>query len=97
MTDIKNTDSGDLDFSAGDLLYVESDGQHQKDLLMARKGHYKEHPGIGVGIEDYVNETDPEELLRTIKKEFSADGMKVNKVTLNALGEIETDAYYENH
>ncbi len=97
MTDIKHTDTGDLDLSAGDLLYVESDNQHQKDILLAHKGHYKAHPATGVGIEDYVNETAPEELLRTIKKEFTADGMKVNKVTLNALGEIETDAHYENH
>ena len=97
MTDIKHTDDGDLDLSTGDLRYVESDGQHQKDILLSHKGFYKEYPAIGVGIKDYINETNPEELLRTIKKEFASDGMKVTKVTLTARGEIETDAHYEEN
>ena len=96
MTDIKHTEQGDLDLSTGDLLYVSSDYQHQKDILLARKGYYKEHPEMGVGIEDYRNETDPEELLRSIRQEFAADGMKVSKVAITATGNIETDASYEN-
>ncbi|MCM1086503.1 MAG: hypothetical protein NC357_09265 [Bacteroides sp.] len=96
MTDIKHTEDGDLDLSTGDLLYATSDYQHQKDILLARKGHYKEHPETGVGIEDYRNETDPEELLRAIRQEFASDGMKVSKVRLGATGQLETDASYEN-
>lgn len=96
MTDIKHTDDGDIDVVAGDIIAATSDYQHQADLLVARKGYYKERPAVGVGIEDYINETDPEELLRTIRKEFSADGMKVTKVIITTAGEIETDAHYEN-
>lgn len=96
MTDIKHTDNGDLDFSTGDLQYATSDYQHQKDILLSRKGYYKEHPAMGVDIMEHINETEPETLLRTIKKEFASDSMKVTKVVLTAAGEIETDAHYEN-
>ena len=58
--------------------------------------YYKEHPEMGVGIEDSRNDTDPEELLRSIRQEFAADGMKVSKVAITATGNIETDASYEN-
>ncbi len=96
MTDIKHTEDGDLDLSGGDLAYAVSDVQHRKDILLSRKGDYKEHPALGVDAADYVNETDPEGLLRTIRKEFTSDGMRVTKVSLNARGELETDAHYEN-
>lgn len=96
MTDIKHTEDGDIDLSNRDLQYVHSDEQHQKDILLAQKGHYKEHPGLGVGIADYTNETDPESLLRSIRKEFSTDGMKVSRVTITDTGELEINARYEN-
>ena len=96
MTDIKHTDNGDIDLSNRDLQYANSDEQHQKDILLAQKGYYKEHPELGVGIADFTNETDPESLLRSIKKEFSTDGMKVSRVTISATGELEINARYEN-
>lgn len=96
MTDIRHTEDGDIDLGNGDVSYTESDYQHQKDILLSQKGYYKEHPECGADILSYVNESNPEELLRTIRKEFVADGMKVTKVSLNAVGDIETDASYEN-
>ena len=96
MIDIKHTDAGDLDTTTGDILTATSDYQHQADILLARKGYYKERPAVGVGVEDYINETDPEGLLRSIRKELAGDGMKVTKVTITTEGEIETDAHYEN-
>lgn len=96
MTDVRHDDNGDLDISTGDIRYATSDYQHQKDILLAHKGHYKAHPETGVAIADHVNETDPENLLRSIKKEFAADGMKISRVTINATGQLETDASYEN-
>lgn len=96
MTDIKHTDNGDIDLSNRDLQYANSDEQHQKDILLSQKGYYKEHPELGVGIADFTNETDPESLLRSIKKEFSTDGMKVSRVKITATGELEINARYED-
>lgn len=89
-TDIKQTENGDIDLSIGDMLYTESTRQHQKDLLLADKGHYKETPEAGIGALNYLNDTEPENLYRAIRKEFTRDGMKVIKVNIN-----ETEARYE--
>lgn len=95
MIDIANTSEGDIDFSSGDIVYVESTGQHQQDILLSDKGHYKEVPATGVGIINFLHETDPENLLRSVHKEFSRDGMKVKKVSING-GKIIPEAGYEN-
>lgn len=83
MIDIGHTESGDIDFSSGDLVYAESTGQHQKDILVSGKGHYKETPELGVDVLNYVNDTEPENLYRAIRKEFTRDGMKVTKVSMD--------------
>lgn len=83
MIDISQTENGDINFSGDDLAYSESTGQHQKDILVSDKGHYKETPELGVAVLDYVNDTEPENLYRAIRKEFTRDGMKVTKVSMN--------------
>ena len=64
--------------------------QHQRDILLADKGHYKESPETGVGALEYMNDNEPDRLLRSIRKEFTRDGMKVSKVSLdNVVAEYE--------
>ena len=90
MIDIRHTANGDIDLQAGDILYTESTGQHQRDILLADKGHYKESPETGVGALEYMNDNEPDRLLRSIRKEFTRDGMKVSKVSLdNVVAEDE--------
>lgn len=92
MIDIQHTANGDIDLTAGDLLYAESTGQHQKDILLAGKGHYKESPEVGVDATEYVNDNGPENLLRSIRNEFIRDGMKVTQVNMNnTIAEYEED------
>lgn len=90
MIDIQHTSSGDIDLSSGDLLYTESTGQHQKDILLSGKGHYKESPETGVGAMEYINDNEPDNLLRSIRNEFTRDGMKVTRVSIdNIIAEYE--------
>lgn len=90
MIDIGHTANGDIDLQASDILYAESTGQHQRDILLADKGHYKESPETGVGALEYMNDNEPDRLLRSIRKEFTRDGMKVSKVSLdNVVAEYE--------
>ena len=90
MIDIGHTANGHIDLQAGDILYAESTGQHQRDILLADKGHYKESPETGVGALEYMNDNEPDRLLRSIRKEFTRDGMKVSKVSLdNVVAEYE--------
>lgn len=92
MIDIQHTANGDIDFAIGDLLYTESTEQHQKDILLSGKGHYKECPELGVDATEYVNDNGPENLLRSIRNEFIRDGMKVTQVNMNnTIAEYEED------
>lgn len=96
QTDIKHTNSGDIDLAGGDILYVTGSDQHKKDLLLADKGHYKKTPEFGVGLVNFLQDENPENMLRTIRKECARDGMKVQKVAVNSSG-IQILADYENN
>lgn len=96
MKDIEINTEGDILLKNGDLSYTLSDSQHQKDILISDKGHYKQYPTLGVGMINFLQDTDPENMLRTIRKEFSKDGMTIHKVhILNGI--LNTDAQYEDH
>lgn len=93
--DILQTPDGDISLEGDDITYTESTGHHKADLLLADKGHYKETPVAGVGAANFINETDPEEFYRTVRKELERDGMKVKKIRITN-GELEIDANYGN-
>jgi hypothetical protein len=75
MIDIKLTADEDLDFVAGDFKGVESTKQHQQQLVLNGPGDFKENPTICVGAEDYLDDENPQELLRKVSLEFARDGM----------------------
>lgn len=89
---ILDTD-GDLKIANGDLVIAESDLQHQEDILKSDKGHNKEFPTMGVGLEEYLNDDDVSGMLNEIRKQFKADGMTVNSVKYNN-GNVQIDANY---
>lgn len=95
MIDYKQTDDGDIDLGT-DLQLAESTGQHQVDIIMSAQGHHKEAPAIGVDSVQYMDDTDPSHYLRTIRKHFARDGMKVRDIYVDARGEINIEAEYEN-
>lgn len=93
MRDIKHTATGDIDFSISDIQTSESTAQHQTDILIATKGSYKEFPTVGVGIINHIADNNTESLLRTTRKQFAADGMRVKSISLTDT--INVDAEYE--
>ena len=97
MIDIKQTDDGDLDFTTGDLEMVEPTGQHQRDILLAAPGDYKESPAVGVDSVRFMLDVEPADYLRRIRKQMSADGQKVKALSYNEnTGKVDIDAEYEN-
>lgn len=52
--DILIEDTGDLNILNGDFNVEYSDEQHVEHILLSSKGHYKQYPLIGVGIENYI-------------------------------------------
>lgn len=99
MQDILDDTDGDLllvyNDNAFDISFGESTEQHQKDLLLARRGDYRISPNVGVGLKDFLNDENPDELYRAIRTQFAQDGMKLNSIQI-VNTKINIDAYYPN-
>ena len=80
----------------GRMLIGDTTQQNQQMLLMAEKGDFKYRPMRGVGARRYLETSLVDELAREIRTEFIADGMKVQKININATnGKIVIEASYE--
>lgn len=95
MKDFKQIENGDLDLSGGDIAYIEASQQHQRDIILTRKGELKHAPDRGVGAADYFNDDDKEDLLRSTRQQMIRDGIKVLSIEENN-GRIEINGYYES-
>lgn len=89
---------GELGIVAGDIEVGDSSRQHREHLLMNAKGSYKERPDTGVGLSQYyMDDDDPEEMLREVKRQFGKDGMKVTALSYNSsTQELDIKANYIN-
>ena len=94
MTDLLLDDSNDLILEGGDFAVGHSDEQHQKHILIANKGEYKEHPEVGVGIENMLNDDAYTEMLIETKKQLQYDGMVIKNVSFNEKGKLIIDGNY---
>ncbi|CAA0254148.1 oxidase [Tenacibaculum maritimum] len=94
MTDFLLDDNEDLTIQNGDFAIGNATLQHQKHILVAQKGEYKEHPEIGVGIANALNDENPRRLLTQIRRNFEYDGMQVKSLELKQDGSIAIDAPY---
>lgn len=92
--DILSDDSNDLIIKDGDFLIGESTRQHKKDLLLAQKGEYKQSPGTGIGIADFLEDDNFAGIDVEIQKQYELDGMKVNSIAVYNDGTIKDDASY---
>ena len=68
--------------------------QNQYCILMAQKAELKGNPTLGVGIEDMDGDENPDEWTRTIRKEYSKDGLIISQIGLVG-GEMNIIADYK--
>lgn len=94
MQDFILDDSGDLAFENGDLAIGRSDEQHQKHILIANKGEYKQYPELGVSIAEMLNNDTYSAVLIEAKKNLEYDGMKINDISLSEDGKLLIDGEY---
>lgn len=91
--------SADLMFDNGDFVVSESTEQHIEDILLAKVGDYKQHPLIGVGIEDWQHAPFTglvrQNLQREIKLQLDSDGAKNTSVIIEDFENIQIRANYE--
>jgi hypothetical protein len=92
--DYLNDENGDLAIANGDLVKGDATKKHQFDLLMTEPGHLREFPTRGVGVGTFINNENPTELARAIRKEFTRDGMRVNNIQIDENGELIIEAPY---
>jgi hypothetical protein len=86
---------GDLAIDNGDLAFGESTLQHQRDLLLATKGSFRQFPLVGVGIRlELLNTATADEVRVAIQRELEQDGMKVQKLLVRG-EDIDLEASYE--
>ena len=94
MNDLLLDDVDDLQISGGDFVVGDATVQHQRHIIVAQKGEYKEHPEIGVGIANALQDENPRQILTQIRRNFEYDGMRVNTLQINDNGTITVDAPY---
>ena len=97
MIDILLDTNNDLLIVNNDFVIGESSGQHQELLLITEKGQIKEKPEATVGVIDYINDDEIEDMKFEIRKKFEDDGMDFKKINYNeTTGDLTYDATYKN-
>lgn len=90
-------DDLDLTIVDGDFEWGESTQEHQRDILLATKGSFRQAPELGVGItQELLNDASYDDLRRTIQKEMEGDGMSVKRLRVKEDGTVDLTATYGN-
>lgn len=97
MQDFLLDTDGDLRIVNDDVVYGESTNQHQQLLLITEKSAWKESPMVGVGARQFLENEDPAGLLNETRKQFTTDGMTVNKINYDVNKKLLIDAEYKSN
>jgi hypothetical protein len=86
---------GDLVIANGDLKIDESTLPHQHDLLLANKGEYRQHPTIGVGLNNEIDDNfDSVDFKKAVTQELENDGQRIVKIEAKDPEKIKIDSEY---
>lgn len=86
---------GDLIIKNDDLVIGNSDLQHKQDLIVTEKGSIKQYPYAGVGAQTFLEAEDYPGFLREVSTQYTADGMRVEKLELTKQGVLNVAAAYK--
>lgn len=94
MNDIILT-SMDVAILNGDFVVGDATKQHQELLLSTAPGDWKQHPVVGVGLVNFIDDESPEGMLREIRQQFTKDGMRITNLKATSVATIEVTAVYQ--
>lgn len=90
-------DDMDLTIVDGDFEWGESTEEHQRDILLATKGSFRQFPAMGAAIrEQLYNDASYDDLRRTIQMEMERDGMTVERLQIDPQGQLKLKARYHD-
>lgn len=87
--------TNDLVIKNGDFVLGDTTKQNQKRLLVSNKGAFREFPLICVGLINYLDDEDYNDLIREVRREMVKDGMTVDELAITADGSIRLNATYK--
>lgn len=79
MKDILISETG-LEIVDGDFAIGEAKAQNQYLLLATSKGEWKQHPRVGVGLEEFLEDENPTAMFREVREQMMMDGMRVKHI-----------------
>lgn len=94
MVDILLDQEANVVLRGGDFALGNPNQQNQLLLLLSDKGDWKENPRVGVGLNSWLVDEDPDDLYREIREQFIGDGLKVKGVKVMDGGKVMIDANY---
>ena len=83
----------DFIIEGGDIKVGKSDQQHVEHIIRSDKGHWRQWPLIGVGIDRF--QKGPviiQEIIQLIKLQLKSDNYNVREVRVSDEGQISIDA-----
>jgi len=90
--DILLSDNGNFATANGDFTTGLSDEQHVAAMLGMNKGELKEHPTLGVGLNNYINDdTSLMQLRFAIRENMKVDGYSLKNMSINQAGKLLID------
>lgn len=96
MTDyLLNEETNDLVIKNGDFAQGDATQQNQKNLLNINKGELREFPIDGVGLINFLDDENFNDLIREVRREMVKDGMTVDDLKITADGAIGLNASYK--
>jgi hypothetical protein len=95
MKDILINNDGNLKIENGDFAAGDSTLQNQAFILLANSGEFKENPMVGVGIDNYILDSDMSGCEYEARKQFASDGLKVKKLNFKDPDNLIIEAEYE--
>lgn len=95
MTGIQiDSETGDLLVGGNGISTGDTSQQNQYLILATHPGEWKESPLLGVGIGDYVNDTETDYIRHSIYENFRMDGIEIEKMTVKP-GDVQIAAQYK--
>lgn len=85
---------GDLLIQNGDFVIGESTAQHQDSLMLLEKGELRQYPKTGVAVKSFINDDALGDLYPEIQRQFEADGMQIDSLTVQSDGVVNVKAKY---